>query len=317
MFLNIMERHPDWALIVALVGGGQEINDGEAGLAEWGRALASSSKPWQVYASPDVIHGGDSVAGGRLINDTASDTITVHEDSRLHLDVSVRSLKAENLSRWVNCVIEGDHRKAASLNIREFPIFLTRSLDELRRTLRNQTVGLSRCGLVGSSKAARLRAEGLEPDASFHGEYDWDKWYLAPATDVRSSTQLEVYATEFEIQGLELDWIGLCWGGDLIWSNEEEKWICRSFKNGPRSHWSPIRSEARQTYRKNSYRVLLTRARQGLIIYVPMGSPEDFTRDPSEFERTASFLLRCGVKSIDSIDPPEVESIPVLFEIDS
>jgi hypothetical protein len=277
--------------------------------------LASSSKPWQVYASPDVIRGGDSVAGGRLIADSESSTITVREDSRLHLDVSVRSLKAENFSRWVNYVIEGDHRKAASLDICDFPVFLTRSLDELRRMLRNQTVGLSRCGLVGSSKAARLRSEGLEPDSSFHGEYDWDKWYLAPATDVRSSTQLEVYATEFEIQGLELDWIGLCWGGDLIWSNDE-KWICRSFKNGSRSHWSPIKSEARQTYRKNSYRVLLTRARQGLIIYVPIGDREDHTRDPDEFERTANFLTCCGVKSIDAKDAPEVVAISSLFEAD-
>ncbi len=317
MFLNIMERHPDWALIIALVGGGQEINDGEAGLAEWGGALASSSKPWQVYASPDVIHGGDSVAGGRLFADSESNMVDVQEDGRLHLDVSVRSLKAENFSRWVNYVIEGDHRKAAALNICDFPVFLTRSLDELRRNLRNQTVGLSRCGLVGSSKAARLRSEGLEPDASFHGEYDWDKWYLAPATDVRSSTQLEVYATEFEIQGLELDWIGLCWGGDLIWSNDQEKWICRSFKNGSRSHWSPIKSEARQTYRKNSYRVLLTRARQGLIIYVPIGDREDPTRDPDEFDRTADFLTCCGVKSIDySKDPPELVPVSTLFEAD-
>jgi hypothetical protein len=300
MFLNIMERQQDWGVIIALVGGGQEINDGEAGLAEWGRALATSTRSWKIYASPDVIHGGDSVAGGRLDADATTQTLQIKEDRRLHLDVSLRSLNAANYSHWVNCVIDGNEEMAASLNLSEFPVFLTRDLNELRRTLRFQTIGLSRCGLVGSSKASRLRADGLEPDSSFHGAYDWDKWYLAPLTDVRSSSQLEVYATEFEIQGLELDWIGLCWGGDFVWSSDEERWMYRTFKNGQRSGWSAIKSEARQTYRKNSYRVLLTRARQGVVIYVPKGDAFDPTRSPREFDETAQFLVRCGAKHLVS-----------------
>jgi hypothetical protein len=301
MFLRIMERHHDWAVIIALVGGGQEINDGEAGLSEWGRALASSNKPWKVFASPDVLHGGDSVAGGRLITDEQARPPQVEEDAALHLTVSVRSLGAENYSKWVNCVIDGDYKAAASLNIaQEFPVYLTRNLAALRQHLKNHTIGFSRCGLVGSSKATRLRAEGLEPDSSFHAEYDWGKWYLAPSSDVRSSTQLEVYATEFEIQGLELDWIGLCWGGDLFWSESQRCWIARKFRNASSSGWSLIRDSAAQNFRRNSYRVLLTRARQGLIINVPTGDPDDSTRIPAEFDATAAFLISCGVQSIPS-----------------
>lgn len=302
MFLRIMERHTDWAVIIALVGGGQEINDGEAGLGEWGRALRKSARPWRVHASPDAVRGGDSVAGSRLLEDSNVSSFHLDEDERLHLTVSVRSLKAENYSRWVNCVVEGDYKTAASLKIaREFPVYMTRSLRELRQYLRNQTLGLSRCGLVGSSKASRLRAEGLEPDSSFHADYDWDKWYLAPSTDVRSSSQLEVYATEFEIQGLELDWIGLCWGGDFIWSASQHRWLTRKFHNATSSGWSMIRGVTTQNFRRNSYRVLLTRARQGIIIYMPTGDLDDLTRKPSEFDETAAYLIACGVEHIPRV----------------
>jgi hypothetical protein len=93
---------------------------------------------------------------------------------------------------------------------------------------------------VGSSGAARLRAEGLEPSSTFHAEYPWEHWYLAGDGDVRSSYQCEVFATEFEIQGLELDWIGLCWGGDFIW-DEEKGWQLRKLFPGSRSKWNAIK----------------------------------------------------------------------------
>ncbi|MGB6193353.1 MAG: DNA/RNA helicase domain-containing protein, partial [Terracidiphilus sp.] len=294
MLLEIMERHSDWAFVIALVGGGQEINDGEAGLEEWGRALASREKEWKIYASPEVLEGGPSTAGHRLF-DGPNRTMPVATSPALHLRTSNRSLRAEKLATWVNRVLDGDAAGAAQLGIGDkFPIFLARDIDEVRRQLRHFRRGESRFGLIGSSGAARLRAEGLEPSSSFHAEYPWEHWYLAPDTDLRSSFQCEVFATEFEIQGLELDWIGVCWGGDFVWG-PGKGWMPRSFHSGPKNRWSPIKKEEKRTFRKNAYRVLLTRARQGMILFVPPGSADDPTRDPAEFDSTAEFLVSCGV----------------------
>lgn len=297
MLLRIMERQPDWAAVIALVGGGQEINDGEAGLEEWGRAITESAKDWVIYASPEVLEGGASTAGHRLFNDVTGQK-EVQTSSILHLRTSNRSIRAEQLATWVNRVIEGDASGAASLRIAErFPILLSRDLDETRLKLREQGIGVNRYGLVGSSGAARLRAEGLEPSSSFHVEYPWEHWYLAEATDVRSSYRCEVFATEFEIQGLELDWIGICWGGDFVW-NDLQGWQLRALRHGPQSKWSPIRSGEKRIYRRNAYRVLLTRARQGMVIFVPKGNDNDPTSLPAEFEATAQYLVRCGVTSL-------------------
>jgi len=294
MLLQIMERHADWAVVIALVGGGQEINDGEAGLEEWGRALLQSKKQWRVYASPEVLHGGPSTAGHRLFEDLSSSP-TVHTSEALHLRTSNRSLRAENLATWVNLVLEGEAGRAASLKIADrFPIFLTRSLAAARHKLKQERIGLTQYGLAGSSGAARLRAEGLEPNSSFHADYPWHHWYLGGETDVRSSYFCEVFATEFEIQGLELDWIGLCWGGDLIWS-KQGFWELRALRHGPRSKWGAITNSEKRGYRMNAYRVLLTRARQGMVIYIPSGDGGDATNSPAEFDATAHYLLSCGV----------------------
>ncbi|MFZ0662511.1 MAG: DNA/RNA helicase domain-containing protein [Acidobacteriaceae bacterium] len=294
MLRRIMERHSDWAVIVALVGGGQEINDGEAGLEEWGRALSASAKDWIVHASPEVLEGGASTAGHRLFGDSTRER-EIQTNSILHLRTSNRSLRAEKLATWVNYVLDGDAPKAASLRIAErFPIFLSRDLNEMRSKLREQGIGANRYGLAGSSGAARLRVEGLEPSSSFHAEYPWEHWYLAERTDVRSSYCCEVFATEFEIQGLELDWIGLCWGGDFIW-DESRGWQMRSLRHAMQSKWIGIKNPEKQVYRRNAYRVLLTRARQGMIIFLPKGNRNDPTNLPEEFDATAHYLLQCGV----------------------
>lgn len=294
MLLGIMERHQDWAVVIALVGGGQEINDGEAGLEEWGRALAGSAKRWSVYASPEVLEGGASTAGHRLFENPTIQ-IEVHTNSTLHLRTSNRSLRAERLASWVNSVIDGDAEAAISFRISEkFPIFLSRDLNETRKWLQQQGIGLNRYGLAGSSGATRLRAEGLEPSSAFHADYPWEHWYLAGESDLRSSFRCEVFATEYEIQGLELDWIGVCWGGDFIW-DEDKGWQLRALRPGPKNRWNAIKKREKREFRKNAYRVLLTRARQGMIIFVPRGDAEDSTRSPDEFDSTAQFLLRCGV----------------------
>lgn len=296
MLLKIMQRHRDWACVIALVGGGQEINSGEAGLEEWGKALSQSEVAWKMHASPEVIEGGTSTAGHRLFGPEVRSSGVTTSDF-LHLNTSNRSLRADKLAAWVNHVLKGEQAEAAAMRIAErFPLFLTRDLDIARHKLREQSLGLSRFGLVGSSGAARLRAEGLEPNSTFHADYPWHHWYLAPREDVRSSYRCEVFATEFEIQGLELDWVGLCWGGDFIWS--EGQWVCRDLRHGLASRWGLVNGYERREFRRNAYRVLLTRARQGMVIYVPRGDAADPTRDPGEMERTAGFLLRCGVRAL-------------------
>jgi hypothetical protein len=299
MLLSIMERHNDWATVVALVGGGQEINDGEAGLEEWGRALAKSKQNWAIYASPEVLDGGASTAGHRLFDDLSSKREVV-TNPMLHLRTSNRSLRAEKLATWVNEVLDGNAEKAASLDVtKRFPIFLSRDLGQTRLKLWQQKIGNTRFGLVGSSGAMRLRAEGLEPSSSFHADYKWEHWYLSDETDVRSSYKCEVFATEFEIQGLELDWIGVCWGGDFVWS-DSKGWQLRSLRSTAPSAWRTIKRAEKEVYRRNAYRVLLTRARQGMVLFVPKGSQDDSTVRPEEFDATAQYLIRCGVIPLSS-----------------
>jgi hypothetical protein len=298
MLLRIMERQDDWAFVVALVGGGQEINDGEAGLEEWGRALMGASRDWTVYASPEVLQGGPSTAGHKLF-DIPVWNDKVRTVSELHLRTSNRSLRAEQLAIWVNLVLDGEADRAASLKVPErFPILLTRNLDQTRSKLDSLAIGQSRFGLVGSSGAMRLRAEGLEPSSTFHAEYPWYYWYLAERGDIRSSYRCEVFATEFEIQGLELDWIGVCWGGDFVWS-ETDGWQLRTLRHGAQTKWAAIANAEKRVYRRNAYRVLLTRARQGMIIFVPRGGDHDPTNRSKEFDATAGYLLRCGVTALE------------------
>ncbi len=297
MLLQIMQRHSDWACVIALVGGGQEINSGEAGLEEWGRAIETSSIKWNVFASPEVIRGGTSTAGRKLFEGETPE-VAVQATPLLHLRTSNRSLRAEDLAEWVNLVLMGKAEQAASLRIASrFPVFLTRDLGKLRTKLQELALGESRYGLVGSSKAARLRAEGLEADSNFHNGYPWHHWYLSPRADVRSSFACEVFATEFEIQGLELDWIGMCWGGDLIWSGTA--WHPRKWHQSDTPRWIPMKRDNERHFRRNAYRVLLTRARQGMVLFVPKGSTQDPSRNPSEMDSTAEFLLRAGVVCID------------------
>jgi hypothetical protein len=241
-----------------------------------------------------VLNGGPSTAGHRLFEGNVRQ-LNVQTDATLHLRTSNRSIRAEKLATWVNMVLDGDPQGAADLSVTDkFPIFLSRDLEKARMKLKQQGIGQTRYGLVGSSGAARLRAEGLEPNSSFHADYPWEHWYLAERSDLRSSYQCEVFATEFEIQGLELDWIGLCWGGDFIWS-EQGGWQLRSLRPGPTNRWNSIKNPDRRTFRKNAYRVLLTRARQGMIIFVPKGDSTDPTNSPAELDSTADFLIKCGV----------------------
>ena len=213
MILQIMDRHPEWAVVVALVGGGQEIHDGEAGLAEWGRTLSEGFRHWRILASPEALEGGASVAGSKLFDGDTTADLEIRPTPVLHLKISTRSYRAVAITEWSNELLRGNIHGAlkALTGVERFPVVVTRDLTRAKDWLRNHTRGMARCGLVASSGAARLRAYGFETSTGFHRDYPYEYWFLNGPEDVRSSFQLEVVATEFEVQGLELDWVGLCW----------------------------------------------------------------------------------------------------------
>ena len=302
LMLDIMGR-PEWSTLVALVGGGQEIHDGEAGLEEWGRALSGSKQQWHVLASPQALKGGVGVAGHRLFDANLPQNCLLTEESSLHLEISQRSYRAQVIADWVNRVLQGDADGARQLlqQAGEFPLVLTRDLEAARTWLRHRagrdgtrgkTVFDRRCGLVASSENARLRAYGLEISSGFRKGYPYSRWFLDDPADILSSCQLEVAATEFECQGLELDWIGVCWGDDLTFDPSRNQWRHRRFYRGA---WIDLKNITKQRYLLNKYRVLLTRAREGMAIWIPPGNPEDISRQPAQLNATFDFLSLAGV----------------------
>ncbi len=287
--LDIMRRQPGWAIIVCLVGGGQEIHDGEGGLAEWGAALAARPD-WQVVAAPTALAGPDPrqrlPALPRLSLEPA-----------LHLDVPMRSLRNAAAGPWADAVLTGDAAAARAIAAgAPLPFVLVRDLDALRRHLRTAARGLRRAGLVASSGAKRLRAEGLGHELAHMDAGAVARWFLDRWPDIRASDALETIATEFSCQGLELDHVGLCWGGDLI--RGPTGWHARDFVG---TRWQRIHQPEAIANRTNTYRVLLTRARYETVIWVPRGDPDDMTRPPAEADAIADFLLACGARPADHV----------------
>lgn len=294
---DVMDRLDGWAVIIALVGGGQEIFLGEAGLEEWGRAAAVRPH-WRVVASPEVVSGGASVSGHRLFGDGVPPGIKFRPEPLAHLSVGVRSFRAQRLAEWVDAVLTLDTERARSLvpDHREFPLHFTRDLEVAKAWLRarSEPDNGQRAGLIATSEDQRLRAYGLERSSAFRQDYSFEKWFLMPPADVRSSHALEVAASEFECQGLELDWVGLCWGGDLTPSSPGG-WEYRKFRG---SAWNQVRGDGERTYVRNRYRVLLTRARLGMVIWIPRGRTDDTTLNPARFDRTAQLLQAAGVPEL-------------------
>jgi hypothetical protein len=282
--LSVMDRHKDWCCVICLVGEGQEINSGEVGISEWFAALAASYPHWEAHLS-EVVTQHEPSAKALLSQGNAKTTST------LHLAVSVRSFRAERVSDFVGHIIAGDAKAARSLegNLGEFAVVLTRDLATARRWLRNHRRGTERAGLLASSNALRLKPAGIYVKAKI----DPALWFLAPRQDIRSSDALEDVATEFDVQGLELDWAGVCWDANFRRLNGD--WSANAFVG---TRWQLIRDEARQRYLANTYRVLLTRARQGMVIFVPKGDPEDETRPPNFYDETYEFLKSCGLPSL-------------------
>jgi hypothetical protein len=210
----------------------------------------------------------------------------------------------------VNLVVTAQAEDAAAVahELAEYPVMLVRELSEARKIIRGYADAELRVGLLASSGGVRLRAEGVEVSAEFRGGINFPDWFLRPLGDVRSSSQLEVAATEFECQGLELDWCCVCWGGDFVMAQDSAPdWEFRRVRSpaGRSPRWYSESSADTREFTRNKYRVLLTRARIGVVIFVPRGDPSDSTRDPAIFDATANFLVRCG--AIDgTFRPPEI-----------
>ncbi|MDI6448831.1 DUF2075 domain-containing protein [Anaerobaca lacustris] len=283
--ISCLDRHPDWAVIVCLVGGGQEINTGEAGISEWIDSLARAFPHWRIYISSRLTDS--EYGGGQALQRIASRPGVVLRDE-LHLAVSMRSFRAEHVSLMVKQLldIEPDQARLTLGQIADrYPIVLTRDLHKARKWLRHKARGSERYGIVVSSQAQRLKPHAIDVRTPL----DPIHWFLDGKEDVRSSYYLEDAATEFHVQGLELDWACVTWDGDF--RHTRNGWEHWSFCG---DRWKRIRKPERQTYLKNAYRVLLTRARQGMAIVVPEGDPEDPTRNATYYDPTFDYLRAIG-----------------------
>jgi Uncharacterized conserved protein (DUF2075) len=303
LLLDLMGRHRDWCACVCLVGGGQEINSGERGVSGWGdavRALAAAdTTSWVVFAPPDVLSGGPSTGGDCLGELPPHVAVTV--DPMLQLEVPLRTFRSPILNAWVASVLSGESTKANAIasQLGNYPVMLTRSLGAARAWLRYTTRGERRCGLLASSGARRLRADGLGEILNATDGADIAHWYLNPPGDIRASSALEVPANEYTCQGLELDFVAICWGGNMVRDPKAEQWLYRRL-NG--SRWQTITDPLRRRFVENAYRVLLTRAREGLIIWVPRGDAKDKTREPELLDAAAAYLVSCGALEHAPVD---------------
>jgi hypothetical protein len=303
--LEIMARHEGWAVIVALIGNGQEINTGEAGLAEWGRVIAAAPS-WRAVAAQRSVTAADPA---QRLAEGAPAWLSFDDD--LDLQTPIRSLRTSRGTEWVDAVLQGDAPAARAIAAAtpELPYYVTRDPIAWRAALRARTRGLRRAGLVASAGARRLRAEGLGVQVP-----DIADWFLKRWPDIRSSEALETFATEYDCQGLELDVVGLAWGGDFL--RHAGQWRARRFAG---HQWQIVRGAEEQRYILNTHRVLLTRARYETIIWVPPGSAahdpfHDITRPAAEMDALAEFLIASGARPLEAL-PNQAEPAPELAQL--
>lgn len=284
-----MNLRKDWAVIVCLVGGGQEIHSGEAGIAEWIKACNVLFKDWKVYISD---HLTDKEYAEGNVKSLLSENNNVRYATNLHLGVSMRSFRAEKLSLFVHHLLELNTNTAKEVynEIKaNYPIVLTRDTEKAKEWLRGKSRGSERYGIIVSSKAERLRPLAIDVKR----KCDVVRWFLDDKNDLGSSMFLEDVATEFDVQGLELDWTCVAWDGDLRYT--PQGWDFYNFRT---NNWSHNRQEINQAYQLNAYRVLLTRARQGMVICVPKGDIKDHTRQPKFYDSTYEYLKSIGLEEI-------------------
>ncbi len=285
--INYMNRHVEWATIICLIGGGQEINTGEAGLPDWFSAIKNSYKNWHIYISPN-LNDTEYTRGTKLFQSGDFENMHAAEPD-LHLSVSIRSYRSNKLAGFVKALLDCNTDAVATLHNElhtVYPIFITRSLETAKQWLREKTRGTERCGIIASSDAMRLRPYGINLKA----EIDPVNWFLNKKEDVRSSNFMEDVATEFDVQGLELDWTCVAWDADFRHIGSD--WQYWTFRG---TNWNKINVETNRIYRKNAYRVLLTRARQGMVLFIPQGSLEDRTCCPAFYDGTYNYLKNLGL----------------------
>ena len=286
--IDVMNRHQDWCVIVCLIGGGQEINTGEAGLVAWMQALQASYPNWQVHYSNLIVNQDNYLQDTAIKNWVCKTGV---QQKHLHLATSVRSYRSENVSAWVHALLDMDEQaKSLWKEIQSnYPIVLTRDLQKAKEWVKAQAKGSERYGLVASSGASRLKALGVH----VKNEINVVNWFLNSKDDVRSSYFLEDAATEFDVQGLELDWVCLAWGENFYYQGNQ--WYYQSFKG---CKWQNINKEEDKQFTQNAYRVLLTRARQGMVIWIPKGSKNDNTRQKKFYDGTYQYLKSIGINEL-------------------
>ncbi len=286
VLLEYMNRHRPWAVVVCLVGGGQEINRGEAGISAWLDAVRLHFPSWRVFMSPE-LHDSEYAAGEAIAR--LGTNVALTPDAALHLSVSMRSFRAENVSRFVKALLDHDvasARTSLSDVIPKYPLAVTRDLEKAKQWIRRSARGSERYGLVASSSAERLKPHAVDVRVPINPVH----WFLNKADHTRSSYYLEDAATEFQVQGLELDWVCMTWDADLRHSGAQ--WSHHEFRG---DGWNRVRADERRKYLVNAYRVLLTRARQGMVIFVPPGDSADHTRPPEFYDETFGYLEDLGI----------------------
>lgn len=293
LLYSIMSRHIGWAVMICLVGLGQDIYDGEVGINEWFRCGIEEFQDWELFYSPDIYSQSEDKEIDELMIRSCS---RCHEMPELHLKTSIRSFRADKQAKFVDAVLDNkpDEAKAIySQIISKYPVYLTRDYNQAKAWVRAQVRGSQRCGVLACSSAQRLKPEGIYVPT----DIDVKNWFLAPSDDLRSSNMLEIVASEFKVQGLEIDWAIVCWDADLRRNKGNTGWDHYSFRG---TKWNKRNKPDQKRYLVNSYRVLLTRARQGMVLFVPNGvdKEEDATRDAAFYEAIYQYLLSCGIQEL-------------------
>lgn len=283
--ISIMDRQKNWAVIICLVGQGQEINKGEAGISEWFKAIENKFSHWNIYAdmkSLDITNQFDN--------------LKIHNEDKLFLYSTIRSLNASNLPNFIEQLLNNNKTKANEILNEfnsEYPLYITRNLDDAKKWIKQKIDKEDeslKYGLLAQSNGLRLIPEGI----FVKNNINQVAWFLNETGDVRSSNHLEIPATEFDIQGLEIDYSIVAWDANLRYINN--KFEFKEFKG---TVWNNINQEHRKNYLLNSYRVLLTRARQGMVIFVPEGDDEDQTRKKEYYDGTYEYLKSIGIKKLE------------------
>ena len=287
--ISTMDRHADWAVVICLVGGGQEINTGEAGLPEWFDSLRRAFPDWDVYITPQL--NDEEYRREREWQEMIGG-LNVTENEKLHLATSVRSFRTPDLAAFVKALLDRDTDEARRLYQRfedKYPLYVTRDLQKAKDWVRSKGLGTTRYGMLASSGALRLKPEGI----FVKNDISVANWFLNGKDDVRSSYALEDVVTEFDIQGLELDYTIVAWDADFRMT--PDGWTYNNFSG---NKWQNVKSEERRLYLKNAYRVLLTRARQGMVIFIPEGCDTDVTRPRAYYDETYEYLKELGIREI-------------------